>query len=291
MDNVRQPFVFISYRRQDSAAASRWLYQTIQRTFGPTCVFMDTESIRIADNWPDRIHRSLEAATVLIVVIGPSWLGITDEHKRRRIDRNDDWVHNEISHGINNNKTIIPLLLSKTPPPSTDALPDPLKKLAYQQAFELRDDRWEYDLNLLLSIMVEQLGFKKKTERPVRYPKPFVTLKELSPEEIAGALKQLDDKWAIEPSEIPGKEPLKREELTRIYEFASFEDAIDYMSAASKHISSVQHHPRWENIWRTITVWLTTWDIGHKPSQLDIDLAQYLDNLFQSYRRPKKKTR
>ena len=34
--------VFISYRRQDCSAAARWLYQTIQRTFGPSRVFMDT---------------------------------------------------------------------------------------------------------------------------------------------------------------------------------------------------------------------------------------------------------
>ena len=55
------------------------------------------------------------------------------------------------------------------------------------------------------------------------------------------------------------------------------------MSVAARHISTVEHHPRWENIWRTVTVWLTTWDIGSQPSVLDIELAGYLDQLFKPY--------
>ncbi len=64
------------------------------------------------------------------------------------------------------------------------------------------------------------------------------------------------------------------------------------MAEAAKHISIVQHpqhHPRWENTWRTVRVWLTTWDIGHKLSQYDLDLAQYLDNLFGKYPVPRGK--
>ena len=76
----------------------------------------------------------------------------------------------------------------------------------------------------------------------------------------------------------------------RTYEFARFEDAIDFMAEAAKHISVVQHHPRWENTWRTVRVWLTTWDIGHKPSQYDLDLAEYLDNLFSKYSTPRSKS-
>jgi hypothetical protein len=34
-----------------------------------------------------------------------------------------------------------------------------------------------------------------------------------------------------------------------------------------------------------VVVYLTTWDIGHKPSMLDVDLATYLDELYQNYER------
>lgn len=69
----------------------------------------------------------------------------------------------------------------------------------------------------------------------------------------------------------------------RSFEFASFEDAMHFMFSATRHIGRVDHHPDWENIWRTITIWLTTWDIGHKPSHYDVELAQYLDELFENY--------
>jgi pterin-4a-carbinolamine dehydratase len=277
----RDPAVFISYRRQDSSAAARWLNETIQRTFGITSVFVDTETIRSGEDWSERITHALQQATVLIAIIGPHWLRITDKYGRRRIDKEDDWVHNEILHAINNKLTIIPLLLSNTPLPGKDALPQRLERLTNYQAFDLRDDRWEPDLNLLLS-RLEQLGFIRRTERPVRYPKPRINLNELSPDEVTEALKQLTE-WKLITSEIPGREPLKQTEFKRMYEFASFEDAIHFMGASVNHISEVNHHPRWENIWRTVTVWLSTWDIGHRPSRLDIELATYLDELYKGY--------
>lgn len=100
MNAVRNPLVFISYRRVDSSAASRWLAQTIARTFGTQSVFIDTESIRMGDAWPDRIDAALTSATVLVPVIGPSWLRIADDVGRRRLDKEDDWVRNEIRHAL-----------------------------------------------------------------------------------------------------------------------------------------------------------------------------------------------
>jgi pterin-4a-carbinolamine dehydratase len=274
------PFVFISYRRQDSAAAARWMYSSLQRTFGTDSVFMDTESIRMSDEWSDRIEEALKRATLLIAVIGPQWLRIADEFGRRRIDREDDWVRNEIARGLDSRVRLMPVLLSRTPLPEREALPPPLQRLVQRQAFELRDDRWEQDLNALIAGL-ESLGFKRRSEKPIRYPKPKVTIAELSRDELDEALRGLS-KWQRVVSEIPGKEPLKRTELKRTYEFRSFVEAIAFMADAAPHIDRVEHHPRWENLWRTVTVWLTTWDIGHLPSRLDVDLAKYLDAQFDA---------
>jgi pterin-4a-carbinolamine dehydratase len=286
MENLRPPFIFISYRRQDSSSATRWLYSAIQKTFGGDSVFVDTESIRTGANWPQTIDNALGKATILIVVIGPSWLYVTDEHRRRRIDREDDWVKNEVAYALNNKITIIPLVISKTSMPSKDALPPLLQNLVFHQAFELRDERWESDLAVFLTELDKQ-GLKRKSNRPIRYPKPQLTLNELSPEEIDKALKRMPE-WELRVSEIPGKEPMTRIEFQRNYEFASFEDAIRFIGDASKHVSEIDHHPRWENVWRTVTVGLTTWDIGSKPSRLDVELAQYLDTLFSTYPRSQK---
>ncbi len=53
------------------------------------------------------------------------------------------------------------------------------------------------------------------------------------------------------------------------------------MQAAVNPIKELKHHPRWENQWRTVTVYLSTWDIGFRISQLDIDLAGILDRIYK----------
>jgi pterin-4a-carbinolamine dehydratase len=59
------------------------------------------------------------------------------------------------------------------------------------------------------------------------------------------------------------------------------------MQAAVPHIKQLKHHPRWENVFRTVTVWLSTWDTGHVISKLDFDLARHLDALFEQHKTPK----
>lgn len=281
MIRPEEQLLFISYRRADSSAASRWLAQTISSTFEPHHVFIDTESIRMGDEWPGRIDRALQQSSILIPVIGPSWLRIADEHGRRRLDKADDWVCNEIAHALSAHIHIIPLLLSGTRIPATEALPERIQKLSRYQAFELRDDRWENDLALLLSRLGD-LGLRRLTTNAVRYPLPKVTIKEFTEAELSSALAKLPD-WRVVVSEPSGSASIKRTELHRTFEFASFEDAVRFMSAAVEKIADMDHHPRWENIWRSVSVWLSTWDIGHKPSQLDLELALFLEELRKSF--------
>lgn len=283
--NKQESLAFVTYRRTDSSAAARWLANSIARTFGSQSVFIDTESIRMSDDWPQRIHDALTAATLLIPVIGPRWLSSTDEHHRRRIDNEDDWVRNEILHALETKKRILPVLLSRTPMPDAKALPPAIASLGRSQAFELRDERWETDLALLLSSM-EELGFHRTSTAAVRYPTPMVMLRELTAAELHTALQQLPE-WGCVANELPNSPGRQRSELFRAYEFASFEDALAFMSAAVPKISEMQHHPRWENIWRTVSVWLSTWDIGHKPSELDVQLALYFDSLRAQYAPPR----
>ena len=148
---------FVSYRRTDSSAASRWIANSIARTFGSQSVFIDTESIRMSNDWAQRIDDALSAATLLIPVIGPHWLSTIDKGHRRRIDKEDDWVHKEILHALQAGLRILPVLLSRTPMPDAKALPIPIADLSRFQGFELRDERSESDLSLMLS-EIDQLG-------------------------------------------------------------------------------------------------------------------------------------
>ncbi len=283
---AKEPFVFISYRRADSAAAARWLYSAIQRTFGPDRVFMDTEAIRVSSEWPKAILQGLHRATHLIAVVGTYWLRVTDDYGRRRIDRDDDWVHTEIAHALQKSKRILPIVLAKDAMPRAEALPRDIQQLGSIQPFELRDDRWESDLNLLLKEL-ERLGFQRATVSPVRYPTPRVSITEIPRDEFDSILKSLPG-WTEVVSPLPGQEPLERIELRKAFEFGSFRSAIEFMREVSESAEKVQHHPRWENIWRTVTICLSTWDIGHKPSQLDVDLAREIECIYKNYSRDRK---
>jgi 4a-hydroxytetrahydrobiopterin dehydratase len=89
-------------------------------------------------------------------------------------------------------------------------------------------------------------------------------------------------KWNIEEWHADNKDKI---DFARDYMFESFDDALHFMNTASRFISLTDHHPEWTNIWRTVRVRLTTFDIGFKPTMLDVDLASYLDDLHESYQR------
>src|SRR5262249_36517964 len=218
---------FISYRRQDSAAAARWLFTAIQKTFGQSSVFIDTEDVRLGDRWEKKLQAALGACNVLIVVIGPNWLRLTDQHGRRRIDREDDWVRSEIKHGLQHEKRVIPLLLSHTPVPEKDALPEEIGRLVTFQAFDLRDERWEADLAFLLNEL-ETFGFTRMSPPPIHFPTPHVSVAELSQEEITAALASLPG-WDLVTSDVPGGQRLTKTEIRKAFEFRSFEEAMDFM--------------------------------------------------------------
>lgn len=77
--------------------------------------------------------------------------------------------------------------------------------------------------------------------------------------------------------------PIPRTELHKEYRFRSFPDATRFMASISPEIEVGQHHPRWENIWTTVRVWLSTWDIEFQPSSFDVALAKLLDEKYSKF--------
>jgi pterin-4a-carbinolamine dehydratase len=277
------PTAFISYRRQDSSAASRWIAQSISTIFGSNSVFIDTEAIRVGTNWRARLDEALEQAEVLIAVIGRSWLTIPDKYGTRRLDHRNDWVRNEIAHALRRGIPILPLLISGAEPPPEEALVEleDIKGFLNWQALPLNDASWDTHLADVFRAL-ERYNFVRANGGVRLFPIRELTLRDLNREEIAAARAKLPG-WVDVSSPIPGQEPLQRTELRRVFEFASFKDAMRFINDVAKHAAQVDHHPRWENVWRTVTIWLSTWDIGQKPSQIDVEMAEQLDRLFAKY--------
>ena len=176
MADQRNRLAFISYRREDSSFSAQWIAQGIRETFGPESLFIDVDAIRIGERYARQIEQALEATEILVVLIGPHWLRLTDEFGRRRIDRTDDWVRNEILYAISNQRRVLPILISGAKLPLKEALPDALWPLVEFQAIEFADDKRDSCLHRILG-RLDSLGFVRVTAdaaAPPRMPSQIV---------------------------------------------------------------------------------------------------------------------
>ena len=68
--------------------------------------------------------------------------------------------------------------------------------------------------------------------------------------------------------------------LIKTFEFALFEEAMQFMQNAVPFISESDHHPTWTNTYNRVHVELTTHDAGNSVTQKDYNLAKVLDEVY-----------
>jgi len=88
--------IFISYRREETAYPAGWLSDRLTERFGRGSVFKDVDSIAFGDDFAAAIATAVSSCDVLLALIGPRWVTMTDQHGRRRLDRAGDFVRREI---------------------------------------------------------------------------------------------------------------------------------------------------------------------------------------------------
>lgn len=125
--------IFISYRRQDSAANALGIGQYMEHEFGRKNVFIDID-MRAGTNFPTVLEQRLAECKVMLVLIGPNWVNALDEQGRRRLDDADDWVRLEIAHALKRNITVIPVRVNGAELPLKATLPDDIRGLLDHQA-------------------------------------------------------------------------------------------------------------------------------------------------------------
>ena len=94
-------------------------------------------------------------------------------------------------------------------------------------------------------------------------------MKKLNDAEISSRLAPLAG-WSVQD----GK-------LHRAYKFRGFEQAIDFMVAATPGIVKMDHHPEWANVYDRVTVDLSTHSAGG-ITQNDFDLATKIQQIAGS---------
>jgi pterin-4a-carbinolamine dehydratase len=158
-----------------------------------------------------------------------------------------------------------------------------------RQAIEVRAAYWDHDIKLLQSRLESVAGTPVAQESAGSYPAgPYpVPAPEvpdpISDESLEIALNGALSRWRKVVSPLPEDPDAVRTELFREYKFKNFLDAIRFMSEVAPGCDIANHHPRWEDIWATLRVYLTTWDIGHRISDRDIQLAKYFETAYSEF--------
>jgi pterin-4a-carbinolamine dehydratase len=116
------------------------------------------------------------------------------------------------------------------------------------------------------------------------YPSPPPEIPDpISEEKLQVALDNSLLRWQKVVSSLPEDLEKTRIEIFREYKFKTFIDAINFMHQTAPVCDHALHHPRWENTWKTVSVYLTTWDIGQRISDRDIQLAKFFDHAFANF--------
>ena len=69
--------------------------------------------------------------------------------------------------------------------------------------------------------------------------------------------------------------------IKKTFMFSNFVDALGWMVRAGISAEKLNHHPEWNNVYKTVNVLLTTHDKGCLTI-LDVKLVQEMDRLYES---------
>ena len=67
-----------------------------------------------------------------------------------------------------------------------------------------------------------------------------------------------------------------RDAIHKTFVFADFNAAFAWMARVAMMAEKLDHHPEWSNVYKTVSVNLTTHDAGGL-SELDVKMARFMD--------------
>lgn len=149
--------IFLSYRRDDSMYISGRIREHLEHRYGPAHVTFDVDSIPLGQDFRTYLRSQLENCDLMLVVIGPNWVTITDQQGNLRLHQPDDFVRMEVEAGLERGIPVVPLLINGAVMPDPTLLPESLRLLVARQSFAIRPDpSFSHDMTQLMD-RLEQL--------------------------------------------------------------------------------------------------------------------------------------
>jgi TIR domain len=142
------PKIFISYRHEDADGHAHRIDEALAERFCRRNVFVDLNLRPSRLPWPEHIRRAVGTCDVLLAVIGPRWLTITNQRKQAA---GEDWVKLEITTALERDDVlVIPVLVGGARMPDASDLPNELRGLAEREAEHLNPRSWDHDIERLI---------------------------------------------------------------------------------------------------------------------------------------------
>ena len=115
------------------------------------------------------IDQTIRKCKVVLVVIGPQWLDISDAHGRR-LDQPNDPVRIEVETAIRWRKHIIPVLIDDAGIPDAETLPATIEQLVVQNVAPMHNNQYfEQDINTLLDD-ITKIGVARQVQGFIQNP-------------------------------------------------------------------------------------------------------------------------
>lgn len=187
--------IFLSYRRDDSAAHAGRLYDGLVARFGARNVFQDVTAIEPGADFVMRLEEALASADAALVLIGPRWLDAAGPDGSRRLDEPDDYVRREVAAALGAGRRVVPVLVGGAAMPAPAELPDDLRGLAQRQGVVLSDASWREDVAALVRRLE---GEQTVEDRRRRWPVALAALVAVAGVGVAAWLVLRDNEPAVE---------------------------------------------------------------------------------------------
>ena len=150
--------IFISYRRQDSAGYAGRLFDRLSNHFGKSNVFMDIDTIELGVDFVQKIQEAVSSCDVLLAVIGPTWLTVTNANGQPRLSDPNDFVRVEVLTALQRNIHVIPILVQGAHIPAEKELPKEMASLSHRNGMGIDHVSFDSDVSLLISKLEKILG-------------------------------------------------------------------------------------------------------------------------------------
>lgn len=134
------PRISIFYRGSDAAVTDGPLFDRVTARFGKDAEFMDVDDIPFGVDFREHINNALAEIDLLVVVIGPKWIG-ADRRGRVRIEEINDPIRIVVETALARGVPVVPIHVEGTTMPASAAPPESLSALPQGNAAEANTRR------------------------------------------------------------------------------------------------------------------------------------------------------